>query len=503
VQVADFLRDEEAMPLAGPAVAAALEDAPAVKNCADTAAAQPAGTPADAIALLDTLSQPAATALLAATNLHLPTLLDVLPTRHHAAAIMAASTPEPTGVAIVTHGPTLGVQCGDAFLKALPSVADMCALWLSEWPLGRQRSCSLLSTALSSLTSLRAVTLSNAQAAWVRLPQLFDSLASVPHLTWLRLSSTAAPPIPARRGFVCKPALRFAALALACLPRLSLLHISNCWDPSPEAELDLPGLLPRLQAPSAASDFAALTQFELEGAELALRSAADTAAICECLFKRLRHARQLGLFSLNGAALGCERFGALAAELPPLTELWHLDLGSNRLKRAGIAHLPALLDAACNHLSVLDLSENSLRDMHEVGLAASLGALTRLVHLSLKNTVLGLCGAEALATALRPLDRLQTLDLRENGIPERGLLALVRTLLPALCALTALRLWGNDQRPSIDAELEAWSKEGAAAAYEPVGGWAESDNDGLEWLLDADEEPDIEIVYADSTSDED
>ena len=79
--------------------------------------------------------------------------------------------------------------------------------------------------------------------------------------------------------------------------------------------------------------------------------------------------------------------------------------------------------------------------------------------LNLEENELGDAGAASVAAALGETACLTRLDLRCNGISERGLVALadgVRAMLENDAPPSELRLWGNDFGPPGSAAATAW-----------------------------------------------
>ena len=79
--------------------------------------------------------------------------------------------------------------------------------------------------------------------------------------------------------------------------------------------------------------------------------------------------------------------------------------------------------------------------------------------MNLEENELGDAGAASVAAALGETACLTRLDLRCNGISERGLVALadgVRAMLENDAPPSELRLWGNDFGPPGSAAATAW-----------------------------------------------
>ena len=345
----------------------------------------------------------------------------MLPQRWVTSVIMARSARTGAGGSSVAMDYASQAAVSSKVMTALPELPGVASLQLLDFSCGSAPapSAAALSSALSALTLLQCLHIDLQGSVWRNATELAAACSGLPALSKLHLSAAALP--PPTRGGGDRSGISMAALFLPQMPRINSLCLVNCLDEG--ADIDAAQLLRMLELPPSRNDYAHLRCLRLAGPELggfARRGGGDAAAVsaCDAMFAKLRHASALQHLSLSGAALGCERFAVAAGALPPLQELTHLELARNRLKRDGIAHLPALLNAT-TALRHLDLSENSLRDLTDVGLVPALGALTALEALVLSNTVLQQRGAQALASVLTNLTALQHLDLSENGIPEQ------------------------------------------------------------------------------------
>ena len=132
-----------------------------------------------------------------------------------------------------------------------------------------------------------------------------------------------------------------------------------------------------------------------------------------------------------------------------LPKLRLLSVNDNLFGEAGALHLLAGLGSkAMPSLRVLSFSYLKMGAAVAQALAAALGrgALPALETVYLSDNTLGDAGATALAPALRLRPRMRRLLLRNNGLGDEGLAALVSPSLCALKSLVSLSLGGDRQR---------------------------------------------------------
>ena len=151
---------------------------------------------------------------------------------------------------------------------------------------------------------------------------------------------------------------------------------------------------------------------------------------------------------LHGCCIGPDGGEALAAALPRLGTLRHLDIGENDLgERGAAAVVSALAPAAITGMSLLTLGWNGIGIGGAAELAARLPEMTSLAELHLAaNRIMGGEGMKTLFGGLAArgvrLTALTSLDLRSNFLECDGAAALAG-LLPRLPNLSCLDLHAN------------------------------------------------------------
>jgi Ran GTPase-activating protein (RanGAP) involved in mRNA processing and transport len=167
-----------------------------------------------------------------------------------------------------------------------------------------------------------------------------------------------------------------------------------------------------------------------------------TAPGAVCLAAGLTRNRTLTHLNLDFNAIGPTGAAALAAALPH-SGLVSLELEWNGVKDAGATTMAFALHATpASTLRHLGLASNGIRAGGAILLAGALRG-SGLRSLVLAGNALGL-GALTLAAAVRTATQLRVLDLTSCGVGADAQLVLASSLAAPGCALSVLRLGGNN-----------------------------------------------------------
>jgi hypothetical protein len=179
----------------------------------------------------------------------------------------------------------------------------------------------------------------------------------------------------------------------------------------------------------------------------------------------------------------------LIAERVQSGQLTKLSLLECALTPAAAAALGAAAASSLARLHTLDLRESGVGDDGVVALAAGLRANRSLTTLNLEMNDVGDVGALALAELLRAGSSLESLDLFDNSVAEEGALALAGAL-EANRTLASLNLITNSIGRAAREQLEAaWVRTGRAPAQlQLVDGDSESEGAGGEEEEDQDQD---------------